>query len=159
MPNKTLYVSDGDESLWREAKRLLAYRDDKNLSTYITEQLRRYVNDESHKQRKNVTESILGELAIERARQISQEGYTAKHDDEHDSGEIAFAAACYAAPENLYRMEQFANGHSIVGVWPWDSNPKRKSRRSDLVRAAALIIAEIERIDRANTAKKSGATS
>lgn len=101
------------------------------------------------------THSVLSEIAAERARQVSQEGYTPEHDDEHDASEIAFAAACYAVPEALYRMEQFDGGHSIVNVWPWESNLKRKSRRRDLIRAAALIVAEIERIDRATTIKRS----
>jgi hypothetical protein len=95
--------------------------------------------------------SILAEIGAERARQIDKEGFDVEHDDEHESSEIAFAAACYAAPEKLYRMEQFADGHSIVNAWPWESEPKRKSRRRDLIRAAALIVAEIERLDRADS--------
>lgn len=83
----------------------------------------------------------------ERARQISQEGWTPEHDDEHSGGEIADAAACYAAGQILSAMR----GRSVFNqIWPWASSWwKPRDRRSNLVRAGALIIAEIERLDRA----------
>ena len=37
-------------------------------------------------------------IAAERQRQVDVEGWTPAHDDEHDEGELAIAAACYAAP-------------------------------------------------------------
>jgi len=43
---------------------------------------------------------------------------------------------------------------NILGaIWPRDWAFRPKDRRSNLVRAAALLIAEIERIDRAAIAK------
>lgn len=36
-------------------------------------------------------------IAAERARQISEEGWTAEHDDVHDGAELAAAAGCYLA--------------------------------------------------------------
>lgn len=76
------------------------------------------------------------EILNERRRQIEVEGWTPEHDDEHEGGELAHAAACYA------------RGSS--SDWPWDMSwwkPGRDYRRR-LVKAAALIIAEIERLDR-----------
>ncbi len=35
-------------------------------------------------------------IAAERERQVSEEGWTAEHDDEHIMGELAAGAACYA---------------------------------------------------------------
>lgn len=92
----------------------------------------------------------ISEIKAERERQRAEEGWTSEHDDTHDRGEMALAAGCYAlnaAPE------RFANG--IVPIfWPWAREWwKPKSRRRDLVRAAALIVAEIERIDRASIEK------
>lgn len=83
------------------------------------------------------------QLAAERLRQISSEGWTPEHDDEHLDGEIAQAAACYAYGSRLWDT----NGASI---WPngWEFKPK--DRRRDLIRAGALILAELERLDRAN---------
>lgn len=98
--------------------------------------------------------SVIDEIAAERKRQIEVEGWSAQHDDEHTDGQMAAAAACYA-------MEAAINsGWPPVGVeveiptpedcWPWDAKWwKPKTRRQDLVRAAALLIAEIERLDRA----------
>lgn len=93
----------------------------------------------------------------ERMRQQGAEAYTADHDDEHDGGELATAGACYALnaacvlhPHNGTPLElgpdnSFGNGLS----WPWEADAwKPKDARRDLVRAAALLIAEIERYDR-----------
>lgn len=94
--------------------------------------------------------SAITEIAAERRRQIEGEGWTPEHDDQHASGEMAMAAAAYA-----YNAGQGETGRSWnVGrhpvVWPWsDEWWKPKDRRRDLVRAAALIVAEIERLDRA----------
>lgn len=84
------------------------------------------------------------DVLAERQRQINVGGWTETHDDEeHAEGDLAMAAACYAA---------FASGSLGVGIpngWPWASAWwKPKSKRLDLVRAAALMIAEIERLDR-----------
>jgi hypothetical protein len=81
--------------------------------------------------------SVLGE----RQRQISQEGWTPEHDDEHSTEEMAFAAACYCTADE---------DEAPPAIWPWDvSCWKPTGRRRNLVKAAALLLAEIERLDRA----------
>lgn len=96
------------------------------------------------------------ELSVlhERRRQVLEEGFTPGHDDAHDNGELARAAACYAMGAGWLEMHRMGNGEGdIVDVpvrWPWSPAWwKPKSAREDLVRAAALLIAEIERLDRA----------
>jgi len=83
-------------------------------------------------------------IAKERERQIVEEGWDANHDDEHEYGEMAAAAACYAMPPHI------ANFASIRSeMWPWDEEWwKPKGRVRDLVRAGALILAELERVQR-----------
>lgn len=102
----------------------------------------------------NLSRSAVDVLA-ERRRQVTAEGWTPEHDDTHESGELAGAAACYARHVNgrqwVYRTrpESYAS-EAAPNEWPWDEAWwKPKSPRSDLVRAAALILAEIERLDRA----------
>jgi len=87
---------------------------------------------------------ILNEVKSERIRQIEQ-GWTLAHDDTHSDGEIALAAACYA----LESADQCSLG-ILKQIWPWEKEywKPRRSRRLNLMRAAALIVAEIERIDR-----------
>lgn len=101
-----------------------------------------------------LTGPILIEIANERARQVEQEGWTPEHDDTHADGSLAAAAGVYA-------IHAAANGHSRGGevdrayhkFWPWDAAWWRPTnRRRALVKAAALIVAEIERIDRAGGA-------
>lgn len=85
--------------------------------------------------------AVVGEIAAERRRQIEREGYTTAHDDEHDRGELAYAAAAYVVVD-------LPSHHGAETFWPWDDGFKPKDRRSNLVRAAALLVAEIERLDR-----------
>lgn len=114
-----------------------------------------------------LTEDVLSEIAAERRRQVTSEGWTIEHDDEHTDGSMAMAAAVYAHP-NMPATEKRTDlvergrsaGESIMyplvsavpSLWPraWTAYwYKPKNRRRDLVRAAALIVAEIERLDRA----------
>ncbi|MEZ5768703.1 MAG: hypothetical protein R3D80_14335 [Paracoccaceae bacterium] len=99
-------------------------------------------------------------IAAERARQIAEEGWTPEHDDAYLLGELADAAACFAicagvADDALnLSVEQidnlsFREGAVVRHYWPWHRKWwKPKTRRADLVRAGALIAAEIDRLDR-----------
>lgn len=102
---------------------------------------------------------IAQRILNERNRHLIEEGFTATHDDQWDRQEMARAAAAYASPDNL--------------PWPWDRKWDKRTRTSlgrvhqdiggrvgmastgqvedrkrELIKAGALIIAEIERIDR-----------
>ena len=88
------------------------------------------------------TESVIAEIASERHRQKTVEGWTAEHDDRHSDASMAMAASCYADADP-YR------GNPPLR-WPWALRWwKPTTRRRDLIKAAALIVAEIERLDRA----------
>lgn len=98
--------------------------------------------------------NAINDVIFERQRQISQEGWTPEHDDNHRSGSMAGAAACYAQHVNArqwifpWKPEEYTS-EQVPGSWPWDEVWwKPKSPRQDLVRAAALLIAEIEKLDR-----------
>lgn len=85
-------------------------------------------------------------IAVERARQVQKEGWTPDHDDAHDDEELAFAAVCYAQPRSAEQNEP------PPMHWPWDESrwkPCPGDRRRELVKAGALIVAEIDRLDRA----------
>jgi len=90
-------------------------------------------------------------IAAERERQISAEGWTPDHDDEHDEGEMARAAAAYAEMAAMQVAGEDAEFFMTRPRpnWPWDvSWWKPKDQRRNLVRAGALIAAEIDRLDR-----------
>ena len=94
--------------------------------------------------RDDMTKAATDVLA-ERRRQQEAEGWTPEHDDEHESGDMARAAACYALSAAGYRGDDPAQ----LRFWPWlDSWWKPSGARRDLVKAGALILAEIERLDR-----------
>ena len=95
------------------------------------------------------------DIAAERERQTTDEGWTAEHDDQHNRGEIAKAAACYAYGEPIYRVDiRQGTGKDetyilYLPAWPWEDRWwKPKDQRRDLVLAGALILAEIDRLDR-----------
>lgn len=90
-------------------------------------------------QRPSVAGAV-AEIAAERERQINVEGWTPEHDDEHNNRELAHAAASFA-------MAGAHPDHAQL-MWPWGIL-KIKDERSNLIRAGALIVAEIERLDRA----------
>ncbi|MGO4608389.1 DUF4406 domain-containing protein [Variovorax sp. 2RAF20] len=86
------------------------------------------------------------DVLAERQRQTSAEGWTPEHDDsEHGEGTaLAIAAGCYLLFGDTYPHP----GHAPMN-WPWDLGWwKPKAHRRNCVRAAALAIAEIERLDR-----------
>lgn len=95
--------------------------------------------------------TAIEDVIAERQRQMAVEGWTPEHDDEHDDGNLAAAGAAYAvnAADQLHPYSQGDGGNEQPIMWPWDAEWwKPKNPRRDLVRAAALIIAEIEKIDR-----------
>ena len=98
--------------------------------------------------------SAIDDIAAERLRQIGAEGWTFDHDDAHFRGELTLAAMayCHSAATLSARGRDDTSvlrGHPAT-YWPWDRRWwKPLTRRRDLVRAAALIVAEIERLDRA----------
>lgn len=99
------------------------------------------------------------DVLAERRRQIEAEGWTPEHDDEHTDFSLARAAAAYAygsSVNQIHRSVIDAHGlsgvtHFLKSIWPetwaWKWF-KPTNRRRDLVKAGALILAEVERIDR-----------
>lgn len=86
----------------------------------------------------------LYDLLAERLRQVDDEGWSPEHDDQHAVGELAAAAACYCHPEPC-----MDDTRGVPFSWPWVRRWwKPTDRRRDLVKAGALILAEIERLDR-----------
>ncbi|MEN1707952.1 hypothetical protein [Pseudomonas aeruginosa] len=88
------------------------------------------------------------DVQAERRRQITAEGWTPEHDDEHSHGQIARAAACYALAGSSAPNDETA-ALLVSLAWPWDEQWwKPSTARRDLIKAGALILAEIERLDR-----------
>jgi hypothetical protein len=83
---------------------------------------------------------VLLEVGAERQRQITAKGFTPRHDDLHDEAEMASAAAALAVGDSF--------------LWPWDDGWNPGERRDDLICAAALLVAEIERLDRLSASGK-----
>lgn len=91
------------------------------------------------------------DVLAERSRQVTAEGWTPEHDDQYGKSQLLWASSCYV----LNTIQPF---NRIPMDWPWapewwkPTNPRR-----DLVKAGALILAEIERIDRAALLRKGDA--
>lgn len=110
-----------------------------------------------------------GAIAAERQRQQQAEGWTPERDDEHADGSLATAALNYTAAAVLTN-ELGAKGYDhtppfdtppfdgFMGAqftWPWNGEWwKPGDHRRMLVKAGALIAAEIDRLDRAALKKE-----
>jgi len=87
-------------------------------------------------------------IVAERVRQIDSEGWTPEHDDTHSHEELALAAAAYCIAEEERRT---VSGGLHRAIWPWDEEywkPSPDDRIKELAKAGALIVAEIERLER-----------
>lgn len=96
-------------------------------------------------------------IAVERDRQITSEGWTDEHDDEHTGGDLIDAAHAYA----LAAMASYFDANNVTFAdiragrppndWPWEASWWKPSDDPirNLVKAGALIAAEIDRLLRA----------
>jgi hypothetical protein len=96
--------------------------------------------------------NAMRDVAAERQRQIEAEGYDQDHDDEHVNDEIAALACFYAMPPGAREWDTSSTGYGLRlgdAILPhgWASI-EDGDRRRELVKAGALILAEIERLDR-----------
>lgn len=88
-------------------------------------------------------------IAAERQRQIDVESYAPDRDDRYTHGELVNAAAAYMHARNATSARRGLGMAELCG-WPWsvrsfriDDDPVR-----NLVKAGALIAAEIDRLQR-----------
>lgn len=78
-------------------------------------------------------------MVAERRRQRETEGWSDAHDDAHEDGELATAGCCYV-------LNAFDSKSTPPAMWPWERKWwKPQGFWRDLVRGAALILAEMDR--------------
>ncbi len=95
-------------------------------------------------------------ITEERQRQIDVEGWDSEHDDEHTSMPLATAAASYALDVVSKHAEVSDSwkrtfDRASSEVWPFDEEwfkPTPEDPVRQLVKAGALIAAEIDRLQR-----------
>jgi hypothetical protein len=83
-------------------------------------------------------------INTERMRQVTEEGWTAEHDNMHATGELAAAAICYA------RLAVWKGAPILMpSGWPWSPDWwKPSTPKHNLEKAGALLAAEWDRLDR-----------
>lgn len=94
--------------------------------------------------------SALELVATERARQIHEEGWKQEDDDLYSNDELPRAAAEYLLIRYWRNILEDEDTPPSV-QWPWAHaywKPTPHDRKRELVKAAALVLAEIERIER-----------
>lgn len=88
------------------------------------------------------------DVLTERARQIEAESCTPERDDQYTSGQLADAASTYAWWARSWNLP-YADSTQAPTMWPWAPETwKPQPQRQMLIKAGALILAEIERLDR-----------
>lgn len=123
------------------------------------------------------TPRILHEIHLERARQVDKKGYSVEQDMRFEWNELARGAAayCLAQAARNYKGTPRSHVHLTLGedesgktrvtvripmdvlaheLWPFDVDDtfKPHSHRRNLIKAAAMIVAELEAIDRREAA-------
>ena len=107
-------------------------------------------------QRAGSTADAAVRIVAERERQITAEGWSPEHDEQHAKGELARAGVAYArrhagvAPPDeglgtaLGYLGQGSNDR-LPADWPWDAEWwKPRALQPDLIRAGALLAAELD---------------
>jgi hypothetical protein len=91
-------------------------------------------------------------IRFERCRQVLLKGFSLDHDDQHSAGELVAAAVAYANAGLVSQYRPDAGGilshmDNTIG-WPWQRSEWKPSDDpiENLVRAGALIAAEIDRL-------------
>jgi hypothetical protein len=105
------------------------------------------------------------EILAERLRQIFGECRTSEQDDKYTNQELLAAACCFATyareRSDLYiegREQSYRRG-VVPQDWPWPTTWwKPHSPKRDLVRAGALIAAELDRYNRLSSKSKTSST-
>lgn len=105
----------------------------------------------------NAVSKAIKDVVSERNRQKNEEFYSDAQDDSYVNNELTRASASYVnhvvgrswihlSKPSVYQSE------IVPDLWPWSEQSwKPKSPRQDIVRATALLISEIERLDRLET--------
>lgn len=119
--------------------------EDRNRTTAVNLALRRYLS------------KGVDLVVAERRRHVVDLGYTSNHDAIHSKGQMVTAGMCYAreAEQQLENGDIMWDGtdepdpeNTLSRFWPWGEefwNPSPDPVRN-LVKAASLMIAEIDRI-------------
>lgn len=85
----------------------------------------------------------------ERRGQRTREGFTSQRDDRYTAGELAWAAICYAKASRLG-----AHDCDATRWWPFSFTWwKPATPRRMLIKAIALLLAEVDRLDRKEVRK------
>lgn len=86
----------------------------------------------------------------ERLRQITDKGHTITDDDLCTQGELGSCAIAFIQAANAHEFGLSEDDLQVF--WPWEDPPFEpdEDRIRNLVKAAALILAELERLARAN---------
>ena len=97
--------------------------------------------------------NVASELVNEHRRQIVCNGYDAAHDDHHVNDELGALAAFFCMPDGARDWPAKETGYGDTfgdAMIPhgWFKPDVGMNRRADLIRAGAVIVAEILRLDR-----------
>lgn len=138
----------------RRAQRLLWSAPQKEVSERPSRSdfMKSKIKPKSEKGRSGDSLSGVDLIAQERFRQMAKEGWTQKHDDSHRRKQLAHAADSYLAV-HIHPSGDGTFGGSETGPtynWPWSEKWWKPSDDPirNLVKAGALIAAEIDRLQR-----------
>lgn len=101
-------------------------------------------------------EKVLADIKQKRQRQVVVHKRDRLGDDMYVDGQLTSMALAFA--QAAYQKELGLSDEELQVFWPWEeTTPKlEQSRRELLINAAALLVADIERLDRLLETQQNG---
>lgn len=97
-----------------------------------------------------ITGPAMRAVMMERLEQVERHGYTAAHDDMHDNGDLARGGLAYVMSGLAIAIEDPDLEDAAANQWPFSRELLRPTDDfTSYVKAAAMLIAEADRIHRA----------
>lgn len=93
-------------------------------------------------------QDAINQIKAERQRQITQEGFTAQHDDNHNEYEALIMAAATYEIDPKERQEIPTSWPFDLEMWKPTAGQGRKGRIRELVKAGALYLAAKDSMER-----------
>lgn len=94
-----------------------------------------------------IRKQLFKDLADEREKHDGDE--RTANDFRYTRDELVLAAVTYASPVRFRKLIWRGDGEQVPSTWPWHSDewkPRPDDRKRELIIAASLIMAELERM-------------
>ena len=151
------YYQNNEKEFANAVTFMISHGVDQACSIYLQFRDRLRRDDQVAKKYTSITTTlnpnVIDDITTERQRQIEEENHHPAGDDLYTNNQLVTGAISLLEHDLTNYVVSYIKPNNteyrVPARWPWGhSSWKPKDHRRNLVRAAALIVAEIERLDR-----------